>query len=302
LQRQYLRFYQPNYNEQISEVLYKALKIREIYKTTHYTFLHSRMIDWKIFSYLTKALVRSFRPDLKVNLIEFLRAPFKTHCAQNVSDFINKYENEERCILDYEPFFRNQLISVDAFWLSQAHLESAMSFFLLKTNLSYGIHNACRPIIASCLNQDIANRNILIDSSVEKIKNIINKFQREIKEKYSLMPCELVVICVPKTLVKNSITNPSYRCMGLGIPFPNVSEAVQDIALLEELQQDEIPTDKKDIEISSHSNVQYRLIASLLTPKNGVRIFGANALSKNLKKNYKQPIKEIVNEIYAAAK
>ena len=258
----------------------------------------------KIFSYLTKKIIKSFRPDLKINLIEFLRAPFKTHCTQNVSDFINKYENEDEgnCILDSETFFRAQLISVDAFWLSQAKLESAMDFFLSNSNLSCDIHNACKPVIASCLNQNTPKHKILINSSVKKIENIISDFRKEIAKQYSSIPGELVVICIPKILVKNPLTNPSYRCMGLGIPFPNANEAVQDITLLEELQQDKIPTNRKDIEISPHSTIQYRLIASLLTPKNGIRIFGVDALSKDLKKHYKQPIKALVDEIFAASK
>lgn len=304
LMQEYPLFYQPTYSKAVSGVLYKALKIRDLYRTTHYTFLHSRMLDWKIFSYFTKKLVKSFRPDLKLNLIEFLRAPFKTHCAQNVSDFINKYnEKEGSCILDSETFFRGQLISVDAFWLSQAPLESAMSFFLSNSNLSYGIHHACKPVILTCLNQNNSKHKALIDSSVKKIKNIINNFKEEIRKQYYSIPGELVVICVPKAMVQDPATNPSYRCMGLGIPHPNGDEAVQNISLLEELQQDKIPKNSEDIEMfTPGSNIQYRLLASLLTPKNGVRIFGVDALSKDLREHYKQPIKALVDEIFAASK
>lgn len=302
LQKQYQKFYNPTYNEKVLEVLYKALRIREIYKTTHYTFLHSRQLDWKIFSYLTKKLVKSFRPDLKVNLIEFLRAPFKEHSVQNIRDFIDKYEYSGTGIFDSDVIFRAQLISVDAFWLSQTPLESAMSFFLSKTNLTFGIENACKPVIASCLNQNNPKHKTLIDSSVKKIQSIICALQKEIEKQCSSIPGELVVICIPKTLVQDPMTNPCYRSRGFGIPFPHTKEAIQDIALLEELQQDEISPNREDIEISPDSTIQYRLIASLLTPKNGVRIFGVDALSKDLKKLYKQPIKELVEEIFAASK
>lgn len=310
LQQQYPVFSQPSYNEQVSETLYKALEIREIYKTTHYTFLHARMLDWKIFSYLTKKLIKTFRPDLKINLFEFLRIPFKSHCAQNVSDFMNKYEkDDDNIILDFETFFRQQLVSVDAFWLSKANLESAMDFFLSNSNLSFGIQYACKPLISSCLKQNNLMHKELINLSVKKIKIILNNFRKEIdifrKEitnQNSSIPGELMVICIPKTMVKNAQTNPCYRAEAMGIPFPNVKEAVQDIDLLEELQQDKIPANRKDIEISSHSNVQYRLITSLLNPKNGIRIFGVDALPKDLKKHYKQPINVLVDEIYAASK
>ncbi len=294
LQQQYPLFCQPLYNEQTSEVLYKALKIRDIYKKNYYTFLHGRSLDWKVFSFFIKTIVKILRPDLRLNLIEFLRAPFKTHITCNTTEFINKYEGN---IDDHDLFFRTQLISVDAFWLSKTFAESAINFFIGNASIATGVQNSFRPIIDSCLSQNIQSREAIILSSVIKIQCIL----KEMRSKMQRFPGELVIICLPKTRVQDQTTNPIYRACPQGEPFPNLKEAT-DISLLEKLQQDKVPKNiEENIEEATWC-LQYRLLASHLVPKNGVRIFGVNVLSKNLKKTYKQPIKELVNEIFAASK
>ena len=246
----------------------------------HYTFIHGRSLDWKIFSYFTKKLAQAFRPDLKNKLFEFLRAPVKTHLVKNSRDFLRRYReiNDDYC------FFRKELICADACWISEAYGESAMYYFKENRNAYRSLRNVCYPLITSCIDKKTPKRKFLILSFLNKIQQAIQNLfiTLNVMTPNEYMPGELVVICIPKTLVKDCDTNPVYRSLPLGRPCTESQNAELDLPFLEKLQQDEIPEDfvpQNGITNFFDKSVQYRLSASQLTPKNGVRIFGVNGLS-----------------------
>ncbi|MBX9703597.1 MAG: hypothetical protein K2X39_05540, partial [Silvanigrellaceae bacterium] len=284
----------PVFNEKSSEIVYKALKIKGIYKKDYYTFLHGRSIDWKVYFYFIKTLIKTIKPDVPLNLIEFLRPPFKTNSTLNANEFINKYNHT---INDHVPFFQKQLICADTYWLSRAKGESALFFFEKNNFQVWQVQDACIPIISSLLDKNLQGCKVLLQSLSSRILSITT----EMRSKTSNFPGELVVICLPKTMVNDSSTNAIYRSWPLGVPCSNI-HTLSDTAILENLQQDVVPETIQKNKLEANIGLQYRLLASHLVPKNGVRIFGVNALPKELKETYKQPIKDLVGEIIETIK
>lgn len=293
--------YLPN-EELYSKVVYTALKVREVYRTTHYTFLHGRTVYWKIFSYFTKTFIKVFNPDVQLDLMEFLRPPFKSHAAENVGEFINRYHKVQPITDDNSIFYNTQLLPVDAYWLNDARDESALYFFALNRNFYDKIGTACAQFIDSWLSSDIPNRKGFIKSFVSgTIEGIVAQVKDSISKLDKNLPGELAVICIPKELVHNPNTNCIYHSLPYGKPYKDSVEPL-DVSLLQKLQSDQPPFDESLIRDNFYkwnekSSYQYRILVSHLTPKNGVRILGVNALTKDLKRIYKKPIQELVRKI-----
>lgn len=286
------------------QIVYHALEIRKIYQKTHYVFLHGRALDLKIYSFFTKTLMRELNPDFKIQMMEMLRAPLKEHLFHNAEEFKAKYS-----INDHNFHISSQIICADGYWLNHIIGESALDFFLLNSSMGKHINpnftiKTYQPLILACLDKEIPEEKTLIESTIEKISKIVQEMNDRIKT--NPRPGELVVICIPKSLVQDPKTNPIYRSYPGGFPYPLSGDKKIDIPFLEKLQQDadisDLHLDTAGVSsIAPETCLQYRILTEHLTPKNGVRIFGIHCLSKKAKQIYKEPIRKLVQEIVAAS-
>lgn len=273
-----------------AESIYKALKLREFYGKTHYVFLHNRAFEWKIYSCLIKELMRVMHPNLNYNLTKFLRPPKAKQGVENSAEFLRKFSP----INDHESHIRHQLISADAYWLSDAAGESALHFFLDNSSVVSAINpdfiaHACSIVLDACLDPEVFDRQTVMKNYEKRIKQLVVDIREDLKQG---LPGELVVICIPKDRINDPNTNPVYRAHSMGVPC-TCAIGQSEATLLDSLQKDWRPP-----AMGCH-NVQYRLLASHLLPKNGVKIFGVNPVNKDIKDMYfRRALREMAQEIY----
>jgi hypothetical protein len=267
------------------QILSKALRLKEFYKTDFYPFLHGMESRRAPLIWLLKELAKRKNPQRDMKLFKPLR--FEDHITpKHISEFLNA-----ETINDHTQ--RTDLISVVANFLqyNMSNIETP--------------NDACRVNRSVCSIQENGQADILSvlqrvasekdrDRFLAEFMNIVDQFSNQ-------TDCgSLAVICVPKINVQDWVyrAHPPLgevcRCTHTDNDLPVLNDAQRDISF-KNLKGPETPF------LLKHEDVQYRILASHLKPENGIRIFLLTP-NRDAMIACKKSIKELANRIFLSPK
>lgn len=277
-----------NANE-VKVAIGRAMEIKRIVEKTHYVFIHGQDTRWLAISYLIKEAVRENYDMDTIKLYKFLRVPSSEKCL--LSDIVSK---ANVAMFDYSAKVRAKLISVDVLnrnALSNSAGESAFSY--LSSNTS-AFTNEDLTSIKKCV-KSVISELTPVSSLVtrHKLNHAVDKAMAKMR---NARIGNLVIICIPKTLTETPETNVQYRCHEYGVPCNCELKQLDDNVILDLLHED-----LKLGEIMCHSGSafarppQYRLIAQLLRPEDGILTFIETPIRKKIRHEFKEELRKILS-------
>lgn len=279
----------------------QALEIKDLYRQTHHVFIHAQAAKWVIFSHLIKAFMRKFHPEKDLHHYKFLRAPcdtldlgFLDSCwnfffgPSEKPKTVKDYVNSKLWINDDDPKVREMLISADGFFYNHQAYESSLFFLINNDNIfnnATAIENFSKKVIKHfCPN---LNDDTALHSYAQKI----------MKAAFKKAACgNLFVICLPKEV--------SHQVQYRSHPFGSVCKCHSEKTahyVLKKLQEDEVLDSTSKCGPGYLPIPQFRLYAPQLTPGDGKAIHLLTPFTKHERKEIKEPIKKVVEEVYLIA-
>ena len=249
-----------------SDPIQTAVKFREAYKASHYTFTHGQSLFNTVITTTINHLTERFKPEFAHPMNIHFRIPGTITCHSNTQDFIQKNHNQS----DHQSHIASQLLCADAFIHSQAQGESAHYYYTNNSNVV--LRNIpADPILA------LVPDPIIVEKYIQKISSIAQEYSSK------SVHGSLYTILVPKKFQANPNTQVAYASHAYGIPHRD-----QSIAFLDNHQND-----------NCNSFTQFRLVLSVLMRTPGVRVFRKNHLSSEENSTMLKKVKAETELLYA---
>ncbi len=251
-----------------SDPIQTAVKFREAYKASHYTFTHGQSLFNTVITTTINHLTERFKPEFAHPMNMHFRIPGTITCLSNTQDFIQK--NPMQSNFDHQPHISSQLLCADAFIHSQLQGESAHYYYT--TNSNAVVRNiSADPILA------LVPDPIIVEKYIQKINSIAQEYTSK------SVHGSLYTILVPKKFQANPDTQVAYASHAYGIPHQD-----QSTAFLDNHQND-----------NCNNFTQFRLVLSVLMRTPGVRIFRKNNLSLEENSTMLKKVKAETELLYA---
>lgn len=278
----------------VENFILKAIAIKNICEKTHYVFTHGQMTPWLLHTFLVKQLVKVFQKERDIHNYNFLRSPFLQD-RLSVQNYRQLLQMDNK-ISDINPELSEKLLSVDACILNTSVGESALFFNFWNKNVtgnSETILKECEKRLREFTTSQLTEN--ALKPFIERFHLISQKFER-IKAEVG----NLWTICIPKTNIQKSGDQFIYRAHPGGRPCdcPN-SQNGKDILMLEQMQTDIVNCRSR---CSTGSIPQFRLLASALTPENGVLTFVLTPLAIDEKSALKKEIAALAHDLHDKTK
>lgn len=272
-QEHYNKLNETEFLEPHKELLARALKVKELYSETHYTFIHAQSLSYWVINQFVKELVRISNPDQDLSFYHFFRSEIDTKKVKT-KEIVNQNIN------DGKTYFRKKLLSVDAYFFHLNRAETANDF--LRSNKSdwYGEDTILQQILTSYLG--VCNPKIL-----NKLVELVKEYCRG--QGIGQLG-NLYAICVPK----EKIDKIAFMAHPYGVPCKHESDPIH---ILNELQEDRIPQMKCKINICNIAP-QFRIVTDQLNKKD-TPIILISPVAKDIKDSFKVKLSEIAQETYA---
>ncbi len=288
--------YQRLSNEEAVAILFsRAEEIKEIYKDTHYVFIHAQTTAITPITYLINILARK-NGVAKSHFFKFIRTP-KEHSSER-SEQISWAVYGSTKGKDHIDSIQECVLSADICFSNKQEGESA--YYFLKNNHSVltkykknkSILNLTRSILKD--NNKISDTN-KAEAIGKKIQDLSTSLQKS-------SPCgNLWVFCIPKPLLNDpqAWRNIAYRSHPMGTECychdykgrNHGLKIVQNLKIAQDLQ-DNIVNESTRCSISSVP--QYRLIIPGMTPEKGVLSFMLTPFSKQQRRRIKRDVEQLL--------
>lgn len=263
--KHYDKLQQTNFSDSHKELLAQALKVRELYSETHYTFIHAQCLSYWVINQFVKELIKISNPHQDLSCFHFFRSKIDTKKV-NAKEIIH-----ER-IWDSDSYFRKKLLSVDAYFFNTNIGESANDYLSNNESDWHGETEIIDDILGSYLGifpKEILYKLLELSQEYQKLATIGN----------------LYAICVPK----EKINEMAFRAHPYGIPCKCEKKPIK---ILNDLQNDNVKYTK-----CKAIAPQYRIVTDQLNPKDN-RIFLLSPVAKDIKDSYKLELSKIAQEVY----
>lgn len=273
---------------QSAVMIARAFEIKEIYKQSHHVFLHSQNSGLLIIPDLIKEFLKAIDLENCPHQFKYLRLP-NVERSWDITEYACASD-----VNDGHGVAREDLLSVDGYFLHKEAWESSIFFLKKNTNIMHSNMLLLQDIIA----------HFCPDLEVEKIRDFACRVS-DITTQDTSKIGNLFLICIPKNLS----TNIQYRAHPFGSPCL-CHDNSEDLKILDDLQNDILSPKVicSGEHLSCNSNLeegyqdfdipQYRLFTPEIKPENGVKIYFIPS-DKAYRDLVKQQIKTIVHEILA---
>lgn len=256
------------------KLLHRAEEIKNIYKDTHYVFIHAQSSKFTPLYYFINY---EFKQELSHNkFFKLLRAP-SVYSEESIQNLIQKAQNGN----DHDIQVRKIMISADAYYGNKSPGESAQ--YYLSNNAS--VHD--------CI--DILINNLFLDNPALKKKynrfSLRNKFY-QLNNNLEEKSCgNLWVICIPKQLIKDQPNKYVYQSHAYGKLC--TCHAPKEIQILENLQDNLYD---KNLACEYGHIPQYRIIIPELSSEKQIYSFFLTSYDKQYREAIKRHVKQIMND------
>lgn len=272
-----------HFSDSHKKMLVGAHKVKQLYKKTHYTFIHGQPLSFWVLNQFRKELIKLSDETGDVSLFHFLRNP--VHGQKTTP---KNYDRSD--IIDSN--LGTQLLSVDAYFFHKISHESANDFVARNASMDNSHATILNAILSSSLG-DINTAPLALQ--VETLQELCNSYNKE--ETIG----NIYAICIPK----NKITEVAYSAHPFGVHCHCVTKATHK-RQLNEIQNDIVPNDlcgtTKGVAIVWGSlqipAPQYRIVTDQLNPEED-RIFLFSPVAKDVKNEYKLKIRAIAEQVHA---
>lgn len=275
-----------NDSAKLAEVYKKYAYIRNYFSQDYSIVIHAQSTYLNIYTDLVKEIQKIQNPQNDLKSFKFLRNPVESEEYGNFAEF-QEIKKEGR-IDDTRD--RNEIISADIYDENIEASESAFDYVRKNGNAlnpTYVLNELLEELLD--LYDLTSDQRALINDKIEIIKQGFGE-QSQVGN--------LLVICIPKELAYSE-SSPLWLSAHHGIPLKTTGASFEQVG--DFLQARKLKQAKKYLKFRGGlpvlSTPQCRLLAYLLKPDQGIKIFRVNALPKTFRKNYKTQIKEIAHEI-----
>lgn len=179
-------------------MLLSALKIKELYQKTHYTFTHAHSRAFLGIFHLITQIAREVAPEKNLSQFTLLFRRLGSNKYKNSTEFI-----EDRAFV-HDHDCSDDLISVDGYLLNETGNESALSFLSRGEGVVADYFKILDEIICSLGLPPEINR--IIFDKIIAVCPMSRAHRTGI----------LQVVSIPKGLVENALSNPVYRSHEFG--------------------------------------------------------------------------------------
>lgn len=260
----------------------RAHAIKEMYKDTHYVFIHAQSTKFTPFIYLMNLIIKRDQ-SVKTRFFNYIRKLQPLEQA----DLEVLLTSTKACGSDHEFTVREAIISADAYFKNKTYAESAWHFLMEN-----------RSIIMKCIEiQDLVPNLFGVESMADKrYKTALDagaKIQALSQSLYKNAPCgNLWVFCIPKHLIEQDAQHGliAYRSHPHGEKC-SCHEGME-IKILQDLQNDKI--DESSRCKRPYPTPQYRLVLQSLKPEDGVLCFFLTPFTKAQRQAIKAEVKDIL--------
>ena len=264
----------------------RALEIKEIYKQSFHVFLHAQNSGLLVIPDLIKEFIKAIDPQNCPHQFKFLRIP-KEEPLWDITEY-SEAENVDDCV---NPA-REDLLSVDGYFLHKENWESSIFFMKKNTNIMHSNLFLLESVIS----------HFCPDLEMEKIQQFALRVS-DITAQDNSKIGNLFLLCIPKEVSPKV----QYRAHPFGNPCDCHSKE-EDLDILEVLQNDQLSSEAicYGMDLPRNCNFQdesydfeipqYRLFTPELKPENGVKIYFIPS-NKEYRDMVKMQIKTIVQEI-----
>lgn len=251
---------------------YRAKKTQECFQSDHYVVFHSRSLALKVVSYFIKKMVEATHPGINLKGFDLLRYPenspkdatglLKTPCPD----------------MGFEG--GSKLLSASPNLLSKGFEESVTHFFLANASIKAQptpvvmgdpnsesqqedlVRKICTPILAGSLAKQIPNWENQMETCIKKVQTLFNA----VSKLEDILPGELLLICIPKPLIQETLSNPLHEdsllyrssCYGIATALPadkSLEVLEEEQKALETLQEDAQALEKMEQDLSEQLKI-----------------------------------------------
>jgi hypothetical protein len=265
------------YNLDHRQILSTALRIQEkYYLKGYYCFLHANEPARAPLNWFVKRLIKRTNPAKDAKLFQFMRSQNQL-TEKPIESFLTDDTHDHRQ--------RNDLISVDAYFLNDSPGESA-NYFCLGRRSVYSINGFSK---FNIVDKDVLAVFEWILGKGDRNKDYALQLQEIMDSFASSASCgNFYVFCIPQSKINEMV----YRSHEYGPPCQCTSPE-NDMDILNDFQKKQ-----RTPHLSNKDCYQYRILSYHLTPENGVRSF---LLTPNpaAKSTAKQAIGQLIDTIIA---
>lgn len=276
----------------------QALEIKDIYHDTHDVFIHAQAGKWTIFSHLIKEFTKKFNPEADISHFKFLRAPcdtidpgFLDSCwnfffgKPSIPESVEDFVKSKWWINDDDPKDREMLVSADGYFYNHQTFESSL-FFLINNDNIFNNGDAIKNFSKKVIKHFCPSLND--EAYLEKLANRITEAA------FKKAECgNLFVICIPK----DDSFKSQYRAHPYGSVCKCHHKALNE-TILRKLQESEVIDHATSCK-TGFKIPQFRLYTPKLRPDGKKAIYLLTPFSKKVRKSIKDPVKKVVEIVYA---
>ena len=266
------------------KIFARAEEIKQIYKDTHYVFIHGQSVSFMPVIYLINALAEKDSAS-KPLLFKYIRLPQSSETLVEKSIDLSKIKS------DHKYNIRKQLLSVDAYFPNKIDGESAYYFMEVNGSVIFNNYDMTHLIPKIILPEEKLSIYYKEYQIALDIGKDIQTIEKNLKQ---TAPCgNLLVFCIPKDLINNSSPDTiAYRAHPYGKKCMCHDEKNQ-IKILQSLQDDHLDGSTKCTQ-QKNDIPQYRLLTQSMTPGKGILFFMLTPIKKEQRKKIKNDIDDIL--------
>ncbi len=249
---------------------------------------HAQSTRFTPYNDLLKELEILENPNKEMQCIKVLRSPTWPPAYKTVQEYFADPGT------DLTPEKQNSVLSVDLCSMNTDRAESAFHFLAQNTSNLNPEHVLNEPIAK------LLQFYNLSDNRSEAIKDRIKHLQDRI-ESFSYGIGNMLLICLPKDTAYAE-DGPLWVSAEFGFPYLSKGKSKGEIINL--LQEGKIQEARDNLlnrrlrDLPCYGSIQGRVMAAQLSDENGVKIFRINAIPRWVKKECRQEVIEIAQELY----